>query len=648
MALIAGSPLGLVGLNSSDPQNNFGEYNGRNRGSGTDGMVSLFTGNRVLRPFGIGLSNDKGDDGKSNGEYVKGNVIHSDDIYNTSLNNIIKRLEGTRAELKFMDFAYLRDVGVYPNNRLMIARRFATPVEDNIMYNNDGGVANSLVTMISWKPPSEDFLEISFGEEWESVSDGDFTGILNEVGKDFRVPGNLGGNLSEGGGVIPLPGSTEVIQRTIFEKMGILEKGASNQIPEGNPNLIKEAKMRKLVTAGKAGTGLTCKVSIKMVCVWEQKYIQGIDPTLAWMDIIAMVGRFGTSTSQTFGLSKQLGNNVKRLLNDPDNIVTKAIEGIKSAIIQIGEKIKDTITNAVAKLSETKPKEEDPEKAKENQLKEKTGALNKLSEGISETAQKIGSATVKKYRERIIGIINALTGLPSTPWHITIGNPLRPTFVSGDMLVQNVKLNLGGNLSFNDLPTKITAEFTLTNSRNWGLQEIMAKFNSGYLRVLSYANDDKGKLVGQSIGDLTLGDDVTPQPVKTDKKSVTQATPTLPKSNTIDDNVAINPDPHSEDSVVDTTKTPPESTEGISIISTETISENITPTSPTIYTFEIEVTMEDKSKSKIASGIGKGVSSNKSRAKSQAIRKAKQNALNKLSSNPDPSTFSESGDVDNL
>jgi hypothetical protein len=39
-------------------------------------------------------------------------------------------------------------------------------------------------------------------------------------------------------------------------------------------------------------------------------------------------------------------------------------------------------------------------------------------------------------------------------------------------------------LAFNDLPASIKAGFTLTNARPWGLQEIMAKFNSGYLRTL--------------------------------------------------------------------------------------------------------------------------------------------------------------------
>jgi hypothetical protein len=50
------------------------------------------------------------------------------------------------------------------------------------------------------------------------------------------------------------------------------------------------------------------------------------------------------------------------------------------------------------------------------------------------------------------------------------------------MYTQDVKLTLGPTLAFNDLPSSIKVNFTLTNARPWGLDEIMAKFNSGYLR----------------------------------------------------------------------------------------------------------------------------------------------------------------------
>lgn len=494
MAIIGSSPLGLVGLQSNDPNGVYSKYNNRSRNSG-QGMVSLFSGNRIIRPFS--RYNIGGDKPEKSEIFDNSSTIHSNDVYNTTIPNIVDKLKDTKAALKLTDFAYLKDVGVFPNNRLMIARRFATPQLDNIMYNK-GSERGSLVTLISWKPQGEDFFSISFGEKWEEA-EATFKSILSEVGKDFKLPGDLGETLSGGSNIIPLPGSTELLQRKFFASIGLLDPSQVDQIPEGNPNLIKEAKQRKLVKAGSPGSGLNCKVDIKMKCVWEQKYIQGVDPTLAWMDIVSMVGRFGTSISQNYGLSGNVVKKVSEYLENPSQLITDTINGIKKAIDDIIKKVKDAINNI-----KNKPKEvPDKKTITENT----TGLLSQFGDFLGGLVNDIISTITKKYRERILGVLSSLSGMPSTPWHVTLGNPLRPVFCSGDMLIGDVNLTFGPNLSFNDLPTTITADFTLTNARPWGLQEILAKFNTGYIRVLSHANDDKGKLDKQDISDFSLTDD---------------------------------------------------------------------------------------------------------------------------------------------
>ena len=551
MSIIGSSPLGLVGLQSNDPNGVYSKYNNRSRNSG-QGMVSLFSGNRIIRPFS--RYNTGGDKPEDSEIFDNNSTIHSNDVYNTTIPNIVDKLKDTKAALKLTDFAYLKDVGVFPNNRLMIARRFATPQLDNIMYNK-GSERGSLVTLISWKPQGEDFFSISFGEKWEEA-EATFKSILSEVGKDFKLPGDLGETLSGGSNIIPLPASTELLQRTFFQKIGLLDPSQVDQIPEGNPNLIKEAKQRKLVKAGSPGSGLNCKVDIKMKCVWEQKYIQGVDPTLAWMDIVSMVGRFGTSISQNYGLSGNVVKKVSEYLENPSQLITDTINGIKKAIDDIIKKVKDAINNI-----KNKPKEvPDKKTITENT----TGLLNQFGDLLGGLVNDIIGTITKKYRERILGVLNSLSGMPSTPWHVTLGNPLRPVFCSGDMLIGDVNLTFGPNLSFNDLPTTITADFTLTNARPWGLQEILAKFNTGYIRVLSHANDDKGKLDKQDISDFSLTDDKNIKIIDgvdislTKKEEVIVETPNniVQLSESIPTGLSsieteINSDPNSEQPIVD-------------------------------------------------------------------------------------------------
>jgi hypothetical protein len=548
MAILGGSPLGLIGL-SSGSKDGVSTFNGGvsrnvfvdkyNKSNGG----SLFSGQRRLRAWPdirgtIAQSFKLDKDGtmtneveseeepdttgyssvyKEGGKPVDGykskmtdygsNQLHNNDVYDTSVLNLVEKLAGTLGALRPQDFAYLKDLGVYPNNRLMIARRFLGPVGDNLMTlqkpkNTKLGSPKfgATATLISWRPEGDDFLEIQFGEEWEPAK-ADFVGMLNAIGDDF-VKGGLGKIASAAANAVPLPGFTEIFQRKFLVNLGLLETDAGNQIPAGNPNLIKEAKKRKTIGYSEAGSGLMCKVSIKMICEYELKFISGIDPTMVWMDLLGMIVRFGTSESSNYGLSKGVAAKLARWTSNPQLLLSDIINGIKSAITgakkQLEAEIKkvyEAATIAAESLDDgsssgssgtsgtsasTPSARAEARTAAEAIQKTSNYVLQKLI-GFANTAL---TGTILKYKVEIMGIVSALTGGPSTPWHITIGNPLRPIFCSGDMLTTEVTLKLGSTLAFNDLPSSITVEFTLTNARNWGLQEIMAKFNSGYLRTV--------------------------------------------------------------------------------------------------------------------------------------------------------------------
>ena len=69
------------------------------------------------------------------------------------------------------------------------------------------------------------------------------------------------------------------------------------------------------------------------------------------------------------------------------------------------------------------------------------------------------------------------------------------------MYTTDVTLSLGSTLAFNDLPSSIKVEFTLTPARNWGLQDIMSKFNSGHLRSVNVIADSTSLNPNQSLSE---------------------------------------------------------------------------------------------------------------------------------------------------
>ena len=401
--------------------------------------------------------------------------IHNDEVNDISIASIVKYTSGTdngAMRLNFADFAYLKNVGVYPNNRLVVARRFAQGVQDDLTKVKSA----PLSTLVSWVP-DENFIDVSFGEKWEAA-DASFKEILNSMGKEMKASAEqgsaVGSALAGGLTVLPFPGFMEGIQYSVLKELGLTTAGIGNS-PLGNPNLIREAKRRSVMDAESPGSGLTAKFSIKMVVEYEQKFINGVDPTLVYLDIIQNALTFGTSDA-----AFQFNSN---FANGSSSIISKLIKGdvasVASALIDFVAAILKVVGQAASTLVENliNPPKND-EKPDANKI------ANLLKNAFAATAGHV----VSKYKVKLIGVVNALTGTPSAPWHVMIGNPKKPIFTSGDMLCESVDLTVGKTLAFNDLPSYIKLEFTLTNARSLGASEIFNKFNTGRARTYKRIN----------------------------------------------------------------------------------------------------------------------------------------------------------------
>lgn len=477
MADFTSSPLGII--NSSSIK----KYVPSSKGE----VSSIFSSKHIIR-----RQPDDGPLERSPLSFDDASVIHTDDVYDISTPSIISKLSAIPAmKLKYADFAYCRDFGVYPNNRLIVCRRFPNFIGDEI---TGVKIPEANATLISWFSDESYPLEFNFYEEW-TESEASFKNVLNDVGKDIVVSalGNFAGSAIN---AVPLPGVTELLQRKVLQSLGIISKDdTSSRLPAGDPNLIKESKQRKLIGVDERGSGIVGKFQVKVKCSWEQKFINGVDPTFVYYDILRTILSFGGSDARFYlgkneGLNDGLKSALNSLENDPFKLITDTINALSGEIAKIKESLKNFFSkdpNDVKKLSN----DLGPEQS--------SAALSSLEE-----ATKIVTQTIAlKYKIPILGIISSLTGLPSTPWHVTIGNPLRPIFCSGDMVCRDVSVKLGSQLSFNDLPSYIECEFLLESARNLGVDEIFNKLSSSQIRVV---DGDKYKSLSQSPNSFTNSD----------------------------------------------------------------------------------------------------------------------------------------------
>jgi hypothetical protein len=459
------SPLGLT-FDTTSNSTKIGTYKVVN----SKAVKSLFGGGQ-FSPYPASANSETG----SVTSIRNASDIHNDKIYDTSISSIVEYTKSYPSmKLGFADFAYLKNVGVFPNNRLIIARRFAAGVPNDLT----SITSSPMSTLISWVKDGDDFISVNYSEDWVDAP-ASFEDVLNDIGKDIKASQDQGENkigsmAAAAANAIPFQGFMEGIQYQVMKNMGLTDAGIGNS-PLGNPNLIREAKMRKTLGKGEAGSGLKASFSIKMVVEYEQKFINGVDPTLVYMDIIQNALTFGTSDS-AFQFSSAFGEGTKGIIKD---LISGDIGAIASAIQKFVTSLLDAIAQVgkdiIAALVDPPKDDQKP-----------------TADQVFDFVKKAFAATighvVSKYKIKLIGISNALTGSNSTPWHVTIGNPKKPTFSSGDMLCKDVSLTVGKNLAFNDLPSYIKIEFTLENARNLGAQEIFNRFNTGKGRSYSRLN----------------------------------------------------------------------------------------------------------------------------------------------------------------
>ncbi len=86
-------------------------------------------------------------------------------------------------------------------------------------------------------------------------------------------------------------------------------------------------------------------------------------------------------------------------------------------------------------------------------------------------------------------VASLLTGDPTGQWHVTIGNPLNPIMVVGNLCMQDCSITFDGGMGIQDFPERMTAEITLKPGRPRDKAEIESMFNSGRGRFYVQPDD---------------------------------------------------------------------------------------------------------------------------------------------------------------
>lgn len=469
------------------------------------------------------------DGSQSNKNYIRKSVydpMKSSNPYVDLINEFNKNsgTEGAGLKINAVDLAYLRDLGVYPINRMIVLRRFP----DGCFVPEDLTKLkiNPISTVIGWLKPDQNFGTISFNENWSTTSER-FDVALSEILKKAT-----GGKLDTAN-MIPMPDFAQGLLFEFYSKAGLtsntiekdvidekyerydqtsISKSAMdltykdkkydpslvktsagsgdtfkswglNSLPIGDPNVLQEAPFRN-----PEGQNIQSTFSFELETTYEQKLLGDVDPGSAMLDIIENLLAMGTSNMVFYwGSESPTVTNIKNAVKGSANDWNAWWVFVSEIMLTFWETLKELFKNAVSTvsdalgLSESASKKEPTDAEKEMAKKEKK---DKAVAAIESVLNSILTSTIAIHRFRLRASLELMIGGSdsSTPWYITIGNPFSPWLATNHIVVKSASIETSPEMGFNDQPQRITAKFTVQFSRSLGKQEIMRMFNNSFRR----------------------------------------------------------------------------------------------------------------------------------------------------------------------
>ena len=184
-----------------------------------------------------------------------------------------------------------------------------------------------------------------------------------------------------------------------------------------------------------------------------------------------------------FGKNSAFNEILRTFFNEKNqnivmNFATSVLEGIKAYAKDIVNAVKGAATGKTSSSSESSQEEmENNRKAKEQ--------FGFLFGKITDTAGRVVAAHLLKSAQIpwLDGARALLTGEPVGDWHLTIGNPLNPIAMIGNLIVDNCEIEFYDEMGPDDFPIGFKAKISLKHAMGRDKDTVESMFNRGNGRI---------------------------------------------------------------------------------------------------------------------------------------------------------------------
>ena len=382
-----------------------------------------------------------------------------------------------RISYRPQDFIYAKYYKKIPVNHLVTLRRFPLPVNDNIFdYSvKDGKTGQDAevnmtagVTAITYLGETagnklDDILKFSFGLNWKEIEakmeaidsgDGGYTSqpFYSKIGKGGRAVADTLKGVSAGDKFKRQNQTTGDSLGTTYANFVL-----------GPVNVIDKTNIRD--------KGLKFSNDVKLNFEYELKSLNYVNPKIAMIDIISNMLTMTTNNAQFFGGGQRYygsAGSVASQFGDISKLKNGDFGGyIGSVVSDVETGFKDKFGGGTGDFS-----------------------LENIIKGGLEAGKTLLGNMLGSFLGSQVGNVSGtqataalISAEPTGDWHITVGNPLNPIVMMGNMFCDNATMTLGHGLGYDDFPMEVKFEIDLKHGKPRDKGDIENMFNAGRGRI---------------------------------------------------------------------------------------------------------------------------------------------------------------------
>jgi hypothetical protein len=409
------------------------------------------------------------------------------DAHNVSIPRLIEFFDEFYPKIgyKAQDFLYLKYYRKIPVNHLVTLRRFPVPVNDNIFDLSirpaapDGqdvqleavdATQVAGVTAVTYLGETagnklDDILKFSYGLNWKEIeskmeavqsSAGSYTQqpFYSKIGGIGRATADAFKGVSAGAKFRAQnnPNSGEDRFGTTYANFVI-----------GPVNVVDKTNVRD--------KGLKFENDIKLQFEYELKSLNYVNPKIAMIDIISNMLTMTTNNAQFFGGGHRYYGSagyVASTFGDMSKLRQGDFAGyIGSVVRDVETGFKSVFGGAGGEIN-----------------------LENGLDGLLKVGKTLLGNMLGGFLGENMGAINGsqataafISAEPTGNWHITVGNPLNPIVMMGNMYCDNTTMTLGNGLGYDDFPMEVKFEIDLKHGKPRDKGDIENMFNGGRGRI---------------------------------------------------------------------------------------------------------------------------------------------------------------------